>query len=201
LQRSGVWLNPKVVEHYHPDDFLGWQKEQQELLRAAVEAFREIASQARPDQPLTIEQFTEGAQRFRELINILGVMVRDEWLQAIETVEKQVQEWAAEAEWRSRRVNKTLSESLIGTYVVPQLLIFAEPNLYVLDPIARFTPGGQGSFDIAIQPSYDTTSLYRDAAGTWFVHLDINNGVSKGRRVEWSRDAFRQCIEQLRVLV
>ena len=120
LRRPGVWLSPKVVEHYHPDDFLSWQKEQQDRLRSAVEAFREIASQARPDQPLTIEQFTEGGQRFRELINVLGGMVLDEWLQAIGTVEKQVEEWSAEAEWRSRRVNKTLSESLIGTYAAPQ---------------------------------------------------------------------------------
>ena len=53
----------------------------------------------------------------------------------------------------------------------------------------------------SIQPSYYTTSLYRDDSGKWFVHLEVRNGVSKGRRVEWSIDAFRQCVEQLKVFV
>ena len=98
-------------------------------------------------------------------------------------------------------MNKKISESLIGTYEAPQLLIFAEPNLYVLDPVARFVPWGQGSFDLAMEPSYCTTSLYRDDSGKWYVHLEVRNGVSKGKRVEWSKDAFRQCIERLRVFV
>jgi hypothetical protein len=161
LHRAALWLTPKVVERYHPEDFKGWQKEQQDQLRLAVEEFRNIAGQVPPDKPATIDQFTEGTQRFRELINVLGGMVLDEWMHAIGTVEKQAEEWSAEAGWRSRRVNKKISESLVGTYQAPQLLIFAEPNLYVLDPLARFIPGGQGSFDLAVQPSYYTTSLYR----------------------------------------
>jgi hypothetical protein len=88
-------------------------------------------------------------------------------MQAIGTIEKQAEEWSAEIGWRTRRVNKKISESLIGNYEAPQLLIFAEPNLYVLAPVARFIPGGQGSFDLAIQPSYYTTSLYRDDSGKW----------------------------------
>jgi len=199
LYRAALWLTPKVVEHYYPEDFTGWDKEQQDRLRLAVEEFRETARQVPPDKPATIDQFTEGALRFRDLINVLGGMVLDEWIHTIGTVEKQAEEWSAEAGWRSRRVNKKISESLVGTYEAPQLLIFAEPNLYVLDPVARFIPSGQGSFDLAIQPSYYTTSLYRDDHGKWYVHLEVGNGVSKGKPVEWSRDAFRQCIEQLRV--
>jgi hypothetical protein len=143
----------------------------------------------------------EGAERFRDLIKVLGGMVLEEWMQAIVGIEGQAEGWSAEAGWRSRRVDKKITESLIGTYAAPQLLIFAEPNLYVLDPLARFVPGGQGSFDLAIQPSYQTTSLYRDDSGKWHVHLDVLNGVSRGKCVEWNRDAFYQCIEQLRALV
>jgi hypothetical protein len=201
LHRAALWLSPKVVEHYHAEDFTDWPKEQQDRLGQAVEEFREIASQVPPDNPVTFDQFTEGSQRFRHMINVLGGMVLGEWMNAIGTVEKQAEEWSAEAGWRTRRVNKTISESLVGTYEVPQLLIYAEPNLYVLDPVARFVPGGQGSFDFAIQPSYFTTSLYRDDSGNWYVHLEVRNGVSEGKRVEWCRDAFRQCIEQLRAFV
>ena len=103
--------------------------------------------------------------------------------------------------WRTRRVNKKMNESLIGPYEAPQLLIFAEPNLYVLDPVARFVPGAQGAFDFALQPSYYTTSMYRDDNGIWYVHLDKGKGVANGHPVEWNRDSFLSCIEQLRAFV
>ena len=154
LHRATRWLTPKVVEHYAPEDFASWQRDEQERLRLAVAEFDGIARQVPPDEPATIEQFTEGVHRFRDLINVLGGMVLDEWMQAVAAIEQQAEGWSAEAGWRSRRVNKKITESLVGTYDAPQLLIFAEPNLYVLDPLARFVPGGQGSFDLAIQPSY-----------------------------------------------
>jgi len=201
LHRAVLWLSPKVVEHYRPGDFADWPKEQRDRLDLAVEEFRKIAGQALQYKPVTVDQFMEGTRCFRELVNALGRMVLDEWMNAIGTVEAQAEAWSAESEWKSRRVNKKMTESLIGTYEAPQLLIFAEPNLYVLDPLARFIPGGQGSFDFAIQPSYYATSLYRDDSGTWYVHLEVQNGVSKGKRVSWSKDAFHQCIEQLRVLI
>lgn len=201
LHGAALWLTPKVVERYGAEDFADWQKDQQDRLSAAVEQFREIAKDVPPKKPATVAQYTEGGRRFRHLIDVLGEMVLEEWMQAIHAVEKQAEAWSAEAEWRTRRVNKKVSESLIGIYDAPQLLIFAEPNLYVLDPLARFIPGGQGSFDIAIQPSYYTTSLYRDDALNWYVHLEIRNGFSHGKRVPWDKDAFRECLEQLRVFV
>jgi hypothetical protein len=201
LHRAALWLTPKVVEHYHPDDFAAWQGEQQSRLRIAVEEFRRIAGEVPPDQPASVDQFMKGAELFRELVKVLGSMVLAEWMQAIDTVERQAEAWSGEAAWRTRRVNKKMSESLIGAYEAPQLLIFAEPNLYVLDPVARFVPGAQGAFDFSIQPSYDTTSLYRDDNGIWHVHLDVSRGVANGRRVEWNKDAFYSGIGQLRELV
>ena len=144
LHRAALWLTPKVVEHYHPDDFAAWQAEQQNRLHLAVEEFRRVARQVPPDQPATVEQFKEGAELFRELVKVLGGMLLVEWLDAIDRVEKQAEEWSAEAAWRFRRVKKKMSESLLGAYEATQLLIFAEPHLYVLDPIARFVPGAGG---------------------------------------------------------
>lgn len=200
LQRAGLWLTPKVVEHYDPEDFTNWPNEQQPRLLRAVEEFRSVAAQIAPDQPATLEQFKEGAERFHNLIHVLGEMVLEEWRRSIEMVESQAEDWAAKTDWHCRRVNKTISESLLGTYEVPQLLIFAAPSLYVLDPVARFVPGGQGAFDLTIQPSYHATSLYRRDDGVWVVHLDVRNGGSPGKRVEWSRDTFFQCFEELRAV-
>ena len=201
LHGAALWLTPKVVEHYDPDDFAEEQADQQNRLRLAVKEFRRIASQAPPDQPVTVDQFMEGAERLRELIKVLGSIVLAEWVRAIDVVERNAEEWSAERAWRTRRVNKKMNESLIGPYEAPQLLIFAEPNLYVLDPVARFVPGAQGAFDFALQPSYYTTSMYRDDNGIWYVHLDKGKGVANGHPVEWNRDSFLSCIEQLRAFV
>ncbi len=201
LKRAALWLTPKVVEHYDPQDFTTWDKEQQNRLRLAIEDFKKVANQVRPNKTADVDQFKEGSLRFRNLIDVLGKMVLDEWLQAIETVEKQAEDWSKEAEWRTRRVDKKLSESLLGTFSAPQLLIFAEPYLYVLDPVARFIPEGLGAFDFAIQPSYHTTSLYRDDNREWHVHLEIHNGALERKPVKWGKDAFLQCVEQLGQLV
>lgn len=201
LKRAALWLTPKIVEHYHPDDFSAWPTDRQKHLHLAVEEFRKAASQVPPNQPATVEQFRHGVELFRELNVVLGSLVLAEWTSAIDTVERQAEGWSAEAGWRTRHANKKMSDSLIGPYEAQQLLIFAEPNLYVLDPVARFVPGAQGAFDFAIQPSYYTTSMYRDDAGIWYVHLDVERGVANGRRVEWNKDSFRSCIEQLRSFV
>ena len=200
LHRAALWLTPKVVEQYDPEDFTSWPAEQRNQLRLAVDEFRRVAWEIRPDQPATVDQFIEGTERFRDLIHVLGKMVLEEWMAAIATIESQAEGWAGAAEWRCQRVKKKLSESLIGTYEAPQLLIFAAPSLFVLDPVARFVPGGQGAFDLAIQPSYHTTSLYRSDSGVWYVHTDVRNGLSHGKRVEWSRDTFYKCFEELRAV-
>ena len=70
----------------------------------------------------------------------------------------------------TRRVEKDLSETLLGTYTLPQMLIHAAPYLYVLDPLSRFVPGSAGAFDLTIQPSYYVTSLYRAYDGIWYAH-------------------------------
>ena len=137
---------------------------------------------------LTVDQFTEGARCFRELVDVLGETVRHEWLQAIETIEKQAEEWSAEAGWRTRRVNKKISESLIGTYELPQLLIFAEPNLYVLDPVARFIPGGKDPLISRFSPRTTRLPCIETTSGAGTSTWRFAMGSRRGRRVEWSNE-------------
>src|SRR5208282_3605161 len=104
LHRAALWLTPKVVEDYDPDDFADEQADQQDRLRLAVEEFRRIARQVPPDQPATVDQFMKGAELFRELIKVLGSMVLAEWMCAIDAVERKAEEWSAEVAWRRRRL-------------------------------------------------------------------------------------------------
>lgn len=205
LHSASLWLTPKVVEHYDPGDFADWPKDQQDHLHFAVYEFRKLAEQVAPNQPVTEGQYKEGVMLFRQLIRELGTMVLNEWTRAIDALERQTEEWSAQAKWRTRRAKKTMSESFIGPYETAKLLIYAEPNLaepnlYVLDPVARFVPTAQGAFDFAVQPSYYSTSLYRDDHAIWCVHLDKSPGAANGQHVEWNKDTFYGCIEQLRAM-
>ena len=90
---------------------------------------------------------------------------------------------------------------MIGTYSLPQLQVYADADLYVLEPVARFVPGAAGAYDLSIQPSSYITTLYRDFDGRWHAHLDVGQGAVGGRRELWGRETFRASLEELRSLV
>src|SRR5204862_2317832 len=100
-----------------------------------------------------------------------------------------------------RREKKMLEETLLGEYQLEGLLFYAGQNLCVLDPVARFVPGAAGAFDLAIQPSYYVTSLYRYFDGQWYLHLDMGQGVQEGRAAPWTKDSFVKSVEELRSLL
>lgn len=81
---------------------------------------------------------------------------------------------------------------------LPQLLIYAAEDLYVLDPLARFVPGALGAFDLSIQPSFYTTSIYRYFDGIWYVHLNAGQGAKKE---PLDKATFKQAVEELRSLL
>ncbi len=164
-----------------------------------MDEFREIASQVPADQPVTYEQYQLAAPRFRRLVDVLGSLVRDEWVAEIDRVLAEVASWADDLSWRSRHETKSLSETLIGEYDASQLLIFDDQNLYVLAPMARFVAGAQGALDLSIQPSFFLTTLYRDDQGQWRVNLEPRDGASPTGPAAWNRDAFLKCIDQLKV--
>jgi hypothetical protein len=108
--------------------------------------------------------------------------------------------WAKELGWVTKRVQKRLSETLLGSYETPQVLMHAAPNLYVLDPVARFVPGAAGAFELSVQPSFDSVSLYRDFSGVWYAHHDVVQGTSTGKRDVWSKNTLGRCVEELGAL-
>jgi hypothetical protein len=193
LQRVALWLTPSVVEKYDANDFSTFPDDRQEELRQAVDDFRAVAAAVPLGEPATKDQFSRGLEAFRRLILAIQKIVLPEWQQAVEDLIAKTEEWSADFGWRTRRVAKDLTETLLASYKLPQLQIYAEQHLYVLDPVARFVRGAIGAFDLSIQPSYDETSLYRDFDGTWW------RGPKGGHREQWSQDLFRRSIEDLRL--
>jgi hypothetical protein len=200
LHRAALWLTPKIVENYDPNMFNDWPVALRDGLTRAVETFRAIAGTVPANQPATAEQFAQGEEAFRGLLSALRDVVLAEWRPAVDGLVGNTESWAKEFGWATKRVPKRLSETLLGTYEIPQLLMHAAPNLYVLDPVARFVPGAAGAFDLSVQPSFYTISLYRDFDGIWHAHHAVGQGANTGKRDKWDKEPLRQCVEELGAL-
>ncbi len=96
--------------------------------------------------------------------------VRDEWLRAVEQLVTNVEGWCKANDWPTRRIDKHITESPIGEYVAPALLIQVDLVKLLLEPVARFVPGAEGVVDLYRMPEYDdVATLYRHG-GAWQVH-------------------------------
>jgi len=201
LQRAATWLTPKILETYDPAAFKTWPGELQEELRDAVNEFRTVAANVPSDKPATTPLFQEGVRAFDRLQTAVQKVVRIEWENAANSLISKVESWAKEFGWFPRRETKMLSETLIGDYSLDRLYMYAEGNLFILDPLARFIPGGLGAFDLSIQPSFYITSIYRDTQGEWFVHLDVGQGGHNAKKERLTKETFRTAVNELRSLI
>lgn len=131
--------------------------------------------------------------------------VRDEWVQAVEQLVAEVESWCKARDWPTRRVEKRLEESRIGEYYAPALVIQVDLVKLMLEPIARFTSGGDGVVDLYRMPEYaDTASLFR-RDGKWFFLATVTNDTAElpdeavGLMPGWfSESAFMDLVSALR---
>ncbi len=189
------------MDTYDPAAFAAWPGELREELGRAVDGFRAVAATVPPDKPATAPQFRDGVQAFDRLKAAVQKVVWSEWKSAADGLIKQVEAWGADFGWVTRREKKKLSETLIGEYPLDQLYLHAEGYLYILDPLARFIPGGLGAFDLSIQPSFYVTSIYRHMDGVWYVHLDVGQGLHEAKREPLTRDSFQRAVAELRSML
>lgn len=70
--------------------------------------------------------------------------VKSEWLGRLNMLVDEVKGWAQAAGWRTRRIDKTVTERELGTYKVPVLLMEKDTVEVVLNPVARFVPVRMG---------------------------------------------------------
>lgn len=201
IQRSALWLTPRVVEAYDPSEFSSSPHEQQEALREAVEQFRATSAAVAPDSPATRERFRSGLEAFGRLTSVVRETVLSEWTSAVDEVVRRIESWCGEFGWRTKREPKALSETLLGEYTLPQLHLFADRHLFVLDPVARFVPGALGALDLSIQPSFYVRSIYRALDGAWYVHLHPATGVNGAAKRTLDKESFGQALEELRSAV
>jgi hypothetical protein len=92
------------------------------------------------------------------------------WSGQLDDLIRQVETWARELDWATRRIEKSMEDSKIGKYKAPALLIQKETVRVLLDPIARATPGSEGVVDLYLMPAYDDLASLYYYDGGWQLH-------------------------------
>jgi hypothetical protein len=116
---------------------------------------------------------------------------RDEWVAAVERIVSDAEAWATEQQWFVHRDRKTITESRLGSYEVPVLMIRTPAGRLVLEPGERYVGGATGRIDLSTFPSYEYVLIVRTDAGWHFVI----NPPTLDR--PWSKEAFLEIATEL----
>lgn len=129
--------------------------------------------------------------------------LRDDWLARLSGLIQTVQDWAVELGWSTRQLEVTLTDSQIGKYKAPALLLQEDAIRILLEPIARSAPGAEGVVDLYLMPAYDDiASLYLYDNG-WHVHYMFPGTPTVGtiRDAEskpLSQDTLREVLHEMK---
>ena len=95
---------------------------------------------------------------------------RDEWLTNLYGLLAQVRRWTEESGWRTRVIEKSMKDSVLGQYKAPAMLMQRETVEVILDPVGRFAPGTDGVVDLYLLPAYDDIASLYLVDGAWKLH-------------------------------
>jgi hypothetical protein len=147
-----------------------------------------------PDLASALGQFEQDA---KERVRILS-----QWLDRLWALVNDVESWAKNLSWSTRRIEKPMEDSQIGKYKAPSLLIQEGTDRILLEPIARSAPGTEGVVDLYLMPAYDDiASLYYED-GRWSLHYMFGGNVAANPREApakpLSQETFQEAIAQMR---
>ncbi len=185
LRGAYLWLNPKVVEAFQPEDYTDLGEGARNAMIKAVDEFRRVAATVKPSEPALPEQRDAALLPFTQIVKTVQAMVLDDWVSASTTLLAEAEGWAKQQDWPTRRFSKDITEDFIGNYRLDKLIYSVEGAQLALIPLGRFAPGTDGMFDLAVMPAYDSVMVVRKK-DRWFIHpLSQEEG-----RQDWSKEAF-----------
>lgn len=96
--------------------------------------------------------------------------ILEDWLRRLNELTTSVTRWAEELGWSTKIVSKKMSDSRLGRYEAPALIMQKETVRVLLDPVARFAPGTEGIVDLYLMPGYDDIATLYIIDGQWRLH-------------------------------
>ena len=119
-------------------------------------------------------------------------LVLDEWRSRLDHLAARIKTWAERSGWRTRLIEKPMSDSRLGTYRAPVLLMQRETVEVILDPVGRFAPGTDGVVDLYLLPAYDDIASLYLVEGEW----SLNHAFRKSAGVAGIKQAESMRLEE-----
>ena len=94
-------------------------------------------------------------------------LTRSEWLRRLGELMAWVKDLAESDAWRTRIIEKSMRDSVLGPYKAPAMLMQRETVEVILDPVGRFAPGTDGVVDLYLLPAYDDIASFYYVNGAW----------------------------------
>src|SRR5438445_3773874 len=94
---------------------------------------------------------------------------RDKWLRRLTDLVDQVEAWARELGWATRRIDKRMDDSDAGPYLATGLLLQKEFTRVSLEPMGRSASGSGGVADLYLMPAYDNIARFFFRDKKWLL--------------------------------
>jgi hypothetical protein len=148
-----------------------------------------------PDDP--------GAERDEIQMEIaVRMQERTAWVNRVTSLLGQVEQWAEELGWATRRIEKQLDDSRIGKHQVPALLMQEGTCRLLLEPIGRSMPGAEGLVDLYRMPAYDDIASLYFYEDRWNLHFPASDSAGVPVRQvpgePLSRETLRKALEEMK---
>lgn len=128
--------------------------------------------------------------------------VQSGWLERLNRLVEDAEAWARELGWSTKRVEKKMSDSEIGPYLAPALLMQEAATRIILEQIARSAPGADGLVDLYLLPAYDDIASVYCYSGRWMIHYAFADDpvVAVVEQIEpqpFTREAFAAVLKAM----
>lgn len=125
------------------------------------------------------------------------------WIERVNTLVDQVEQWAKEIGWSTRRVDKKLDDPWIGEHRVPALLMQEDLCRVLLEPIGRSTPGTEGVVDLYAMPAYDDIASLYYHRNQWNLHYMFPGGrpvadIREAESMPLSKETLSKVLAEMR---
>ena len=94
---------------------------------------------------------------------------RADWIQLLLEMAAKVTDWVS-PDWSIRVIQKEMSDSVLGEYSAPSVLMQRELVRVMLEPVTRFAPGADGVVDLYLMPAFDDIATVYRVSGEWKMH-------------------------------
>lgn len=131
------------------------------------------------------------------------IRVRSAWVERLNVLVDQVEAWAKELNWSTRRVEKKLDDSFIGEHRVPALVLQEDTCRILLEPVGRSAPGAEGIVDLYLLPAYDDIATLYYYNQRWNLHYVFPNStpvasVREAEATPLTREALERVLAEMR---